>query len=77
MGNEQFIHGKKDNAHHVGHFSNIRARAESQIQIDEAQQFFAECYGIPFSSALQLSKLPGDVGVRWRKVLEHINNLVF
>ena len=41
-----------------------------------AEVFFLDTFGVPFHWALQMSKMQGPIGDRWRTVLEHINDVV-
>ena len=45
-------------------------------ELDKANEYFQELYGIPFTSAVQLSELPGPIGERWKKTLDHLNDTI-
>lgn len=50
------------------------APVHHEVEEDAAQAWFIDQFGVPFSWAVQMSKLDSDVGKRWKTILETLNN---
>ena len=70
MAKEHYIRGKQDASHHVGRFSNEKAKQEAQQALND---LFFDLYGIPLSWAKSLAHLSFT---EWQERLDAFEELL-